>query len=379
MAKYDVECPDCGCTYTVQLYGPGKDREWKLENWDWTCDECKEKARQEENQKAATANAESGLPSLTGTEKQIAWAETIRKQKIATLDEEMSRRELTDRIDKDRFYVAVGNLKSKTSARWWIDNRDTHVNRLLHAEYAATEKPLPAEEKKIAEEAKNEALIEATVRPATPITETVAEIKAGDKFVEVSFMEKREDFRQIVRFSLCYSWTGNVWRRDLKPTNGTAHDRAAELGHRLLAAGFPIRIFDDTLRVHAVSGNYEQESKRWVMACTAGQYNGWFHISWPKGEDFYKAAKKLKGSRYESPSVVVPPEQFEEVIDFADMYKFSISDGAKKVIESAKALRDSALTASVTPRKNEKLPEPGDKPAPLAVPDNVEVADEFKD
>lgn len=66
MAKYDVECPECGDSYAVQLYGNSRDREWKLDNWDWTCDECKERARQEENKKAAAANAEAGLPALTG-------------------------------------------------------------------------------------------------------------------------------------------------------------------------------------------------------------------------------------------------------------------------------------------------------------------------
>lgn len=379
MAKYEVECPDCGASYTVQLYGPGRDRDWKLENWDWTCDECKEKLRQKANQQAATANAEAGLPPLTGSEKQIAWAEIIRKQKIATLDEELSKHDLTDRIDKDRFNAALVNLRNKADAKWWIDNRDMHVNRMLHAEYAVTEKPLPQEEKKIAEEAKIEALVEATVRPEKPLTETVAEIRAGDTFVDVIFPEKREDFRQLVRFQLGYTWAETKWRRDLKSMNGPAHDRAAELGNRLLAAGFAIRIFDDILRVHAVSGNYEPESKRWVMARTSGQYKGWYAINWPKGDDFYQAAKRLHGARYDKPFVVVPAAQFQEVLDFAEMYQFSISDGAKKVIETAQSVQANALTTSVTPRKKEKLPEPGDKPAPLNVPDNIEIADEFKE
>jgi len=381
MAKYEVECPSCESTYTVQLTGPHRDREWKLENFDWTCDECKEKARQEANQQAATANLQAGLPPLTGSEKQIAWAETIRKQKIATLDEALVRRDLSDRIDADRFHVAVASLKNKTAAMWWIDNRDTHVDYLMRQEYAVTEKPLPPEEKKIADEAKTEAMVEATVRPEKPVTETVAEIRAGEKFVEVSFPEKREDFRQLVRYQLGYSWNKEklIWRRDLKVTNGTPHDRAAELGNRLLAAGFPIRIFDDTLRVHAVYGTFEPESKRWVAKRTSGKYDGWFAISWPYGEDFYQSAKRLRGSRYDKPFIVVPSEQYQEVLDFAEMYQFSISDGAKQLIDTAKAVREGALTASVKTPEERHLPEPGDKPEPLAVPDNVDIADEFKE
>lgn len=381
MAKYEVTCPTCEETYTVNLTGPHRDRKWRLENWDWTCDECREKARQEENQKAAEANIAAGLPPLTGSEKQVAWAETIRKQKIATLDEAIQHREMSDRVDKDRFFAAVESLKNKSEARWWIDNRDTHVDRLMKIEYDKTEKPLPPEEKQIAEEAKTEAMKEATVRPEKPITETVAEIRAGEKFVEVSFPEKREDFRQLVRFKLGYSWNKEklVWRRDLKVTNGSAHDRAAELGNRLLAAGFPIRIYDETLRVHAVYGTFDPESKRWIAKRTSGKYEGWFVISWTREDDFYKAAKRLRGSKYDKPSVVVPAEQFQEIIDFAEMYQFSLSDGAKTLIDTARDVREGALKASVKAPEKHELPEPGDKPAPLAVPENVEIDVEFKE
>ena len=379
MAKHDVECPVCSTSYTVQLYGPGRDREYKLEHYDWTCADCKEKARQEENQKAAQANAESGLPQLTGSEKQIAWAETIRKQKIATLDEAMTHRGLSHSLDLDRFNAAVATLKRTASARWWIDNRDTHIETLLRAEYQRTEKPLAPEEKAIAEEAKAEAMAEATVRPEKPITETVAEIRAGADFVEVDFPEKREDFWKLIKPGMGFAWSGKCWRRDLKTINGTTHDRAAETGNRLLAAGFPIRIFDDTLRVHAVYGTFEPESKRWVMARTPGDYSGWFAITWPRDEDFYKAAKKLRGSKYSKPDVVVPAEQFPEVLDFAEMYQFSISPGAQKIMDTARSVRENAMTASVKAPEDRRLPQPGDKPAPLQAPENVDIDNEFKD
>lgn len=379
MAKYDVECPVCGDSYTINLVGPHKNREWRLENWDWTCDRCKEKTRQEENAKAAEANKDAGLPVLTGTVKMVAWAETIRKQKVATLDAEMASRNMTDEIDKNRFEVAVVNLKNKASARWWIEYRDVRVLELLRQEYQATETPLPPEEKKIADEAKTEALIEATVRPEKPITETIAEISVKGDTIEIVFPEKREDFRQIVRFNLGFTWVENRWQRTLKPTNGAPEDRVAEAGNKLLAAGFSIRIFDENLRVRAVYGHYEPESKRWVMARTINQFAGWFAILWPKGEDFYQAAKRLHGARYDKPSIVVPPEQFAEVLDFAEMYGFSISPGANKIIETAKEIRDKALTAKTQTKPDSRLPEPGGKPTLLDVPKNVDIDDEFKE
>lgn len=380
MAKYDVECPKCNTSYTVQLYGPGRDREWKLENFDWTCDDCKEKARQEENQKAAAANADAGLPALTGSEKQIAWAETIRKQKISTLEEALTHRGISHSLDKDRFHASVAAIKNNSSARWWIDNRDNHIETLLRQEYNRTEKPLPVEDRAVAEAAKTEAMAEATVRPPEPTTETVAEIRSGENFVEVDFPEKREDFWKIIKPGLGYAWTGKCWRRDLKPTNGTAHDRAAETGNRLLAAGFPIRIYDEILRVHAVYGTFEPESTRWVMARTAGDFVGWFAIRWPRDEDFYKAAKKIKGGKYDKPDVIVPAAQFQEVLDFAEMYQFSISAGAQKLIDQERTVRENALiVAARKPVESSVLPEPGSKPEKLPVPNDVEVDDEFKD
>jgi hypothetical protein len=116
------------------------------------------------------------------------------------------------------------------------------------------------------------------------------------------------------------------------------------------------------------------------MKRTAGENAGWFSISWPKDEDFYKAAKKLPGSRYSKPDVVAPPEQFEQILDFAEMYGFKLSPGAQEAADAARKVKDAALTAKVEETRNDASPpEPGERPRRLAVPENVEVADEFKD
>lgn len=70
------------------------------------------------------------LPKLVGSPKQIAWAETIRKDAL-----------VSNAIDESRFYAlpvdiqsarrssfdasvaALKQLETETSARWWIDNR----------------------------------------------------------------------------------------------------------------------------------------------------------------------------------------------------------------------------------------------------------------
>ena len=71
------------------------------------------------------AIANAAMPKLTGTEKQIHWAEEIRKnaiEKAYKLCREARRRQ--DEYVADRLIAYVdGVLRQKDSARWFIDNR----------------------------------------------------------------------------------------------------------------------------------------------------------------------------------------------------------------------------------------------------------------
>ena len=96
-------------------------------------------------------------------------------------------------------------------------------------------------------------------------------------------------------------------------------------------------------------------------------------------DNLYKAARKLPGSKWDKPSVVVPVEQFEEVIDFAGMYGFKLSEGAQEIASQARKVKEGALVAHVEEAEDKQPLIPGDKPKKLAVPEKVEVADEFKD
>ena len=100
MAKYDVKF-SCGHTETIQLVGKIKERERRIE---WLenhglCSECyeAEKKRQfeEQNKKAAEEAKEYGLPELSGTEKQVAWATTLRQQFIDKVNDLIEDNSLT--------------------------------------------------------------------------------------------------------------------------------------------------------------------------------------------------------------------------------------------------------------------------------------------
>ena len=378
MAKYNVT-QSCGCTTRHDLIGPHKSREWRIKILsEKPCDSCwreeRERRNAEQNAEAAKANRELELPALIGTEKQIPWAESIRLRLLRAVDEVLQIR--GDLRDHPHMPAVLDALYAETRASWWIDQRDTHpievVSHLLRTQ------PAPVDHIPIAERATVEA--EATVRPERTITNTVAEIRASGSAVQILFPERRDDFRLLMH-ELRYHWKETAWKREIGPFNGTVADRAAEVGHQLLSAGFAVRLYDPVLRSQAIAGEFEAEVRRWVKKAVGNNpYAGWFVISWPRGEDFYKAAKRITGSRYGKGGVYVPPEQFEEVLDFAEVHGFRISDGAAELAEAARQVRENALVAYVKARKvRADPPVPGAIPPRLIVPEEVGIDAALRD
>lgn len=144
MAQYSVT-HSCKHVEIHQLYGPHKSRDSKI-SWLETrlCGECYQQelqaARKTQNEQAAAANQAKGLPTLNGSEKQIAWAESIRKPVIDTLAQvelclsakltseisEIARLELRDALD-----LLIDEIGGETSASKWIDRRfalDTYTS-----------------------------------------------------------------------------------------------------------------------------------------------------------------------------------------------------------------------------------------------------------
>jgi hypothetical protein len=410
MALEEIEYV-CGHTDTIKIKYGGARRESYIE---WAennklCSVCYKKTLkkrfEKQNIATAKANSEAGLPPLTGSEKAIAWAETIRAEKLKELlSSKINNNEdvaLEQAVMNDSIIAMRERIKSIVAASWWIDQRKISfqlsyiVQRLskgetdplkiatiLDAQYRDGTFIPPASPEIQAFEA--DAKAEATVRPEKVRTETVAEININEDTISVTFSEKREDFWKLVKRRLSFQWNklNSRWERKMNNYSGTVQDRAVELGHKLLSNGFCIRIFDQELRERAIAGQYDPECRRWIKAVTEGSHKGWFTIKLEYDDGFYKVAKKLRGSVYDKNtySIKVPPEQFEQVLDFSEMYKFKLSEGAQSIAETARKIKDATLTAKVVKKTDiEALPVPGTRPPQLAVPVSVGVADEFKD
>ena len=120
MAKYTITYK-CGHTAEVNLYGKLADREAKIA-WYKTidCPECRAKA-------AANNAKDNGFAELTGSPKQVSWANDIRAKKLA--DAEKLATKVTK--NKDMFISAIDKMKNEASASWWIDRRDDTIMDIL--------------------------------------------------------------------------------------------------------------------------------------------------------------------------------------------------------------------------------------------------------
>ena len=114
MAKYTVTYK-CGHTAEVNLVGKESDRQRKIA-WYATidCPECEGKAQK------AIAEA-AGLPALSGSEKQVAWATKLRNSALTILDGAISRAPERNREILDG--LRAGWLAKETASTYWIDNR----------------------------------------------------------------------------------------------------------------------------------------------------------------------------------------------------------------------------------------------------------------
>ena len=104
----------CGHVTSVQLYGKMTEREKRVSWLETTlCPDCykaeKEKERAIELELAKEKAEKESLPELKGSEKQIAWAESIRRTAIDKIGQKES---------------TIEKCKTENLAKWFIDNRN---------------------------------------------------------------------------------------------------------------------------------------------------------------------------------------------------------------------------------------------------------------
>ena len=109
----------CGHVESIKIYASGAKLKRKIAHEETCyCRACLEKDRQEQATKAAYMAQQAGLPPLQGSEKQIAWGETIRAAKLRQLTEAIK----AGKCPEEKLSAIV----KKTFAYWWIGKRNSN-------------------------------------------------------------------------------------------------------------------------------------------------------------------------------------------------------------------------------------------------------------
>lgn len=118
----------CGHTVERDIGGwRGRNRESREGLIGWLqslpCMDC---VHAEESARDKALSKAEGLPPLTGSEKQIAWAETLRRK---ILGDSFLKRDTLNELG-----VRIRDaMERKTEARWWIDNRHEALLTVMEA------------------------------------------------------------------------------------------------------------------------------------------------------------------------------------------------------------------------------------------------------
>lgn len=194
----------------------------------------------------AQAKADAGMPMLAGSEKQIRWAEEIRRTAIEKAAE--FRRRALRRADEltamqlDRYVGKV--LRTEPMARWFIDNRvelQTFPSIIKGV-------PVRAHAASDMSRAEFDARVEMTIQPRVITHDGVAEILEREGLILVRYRED-PDYLRIVR-ACRLRWDPDVmgWRGRKEWGKVPVSEQMARLAAVLLGEGFAVMMSDDVAR-----------------------------------------------------------------------------------------------------------------------------------
>lgn len=375
-------CRVCGASFERKktLYNCREAESWKewAEDHIDMCPECERKASDIARAAALEDLREKyGLVPLVGSEKQIAWANSIRlrviRSAIKSVDRslDISKRELdagkiteavhAERVAQNDKYIRY-ICTSEASASWWIDQNNRFDSDIIRAimvrmhdeETSCKQDTQPDTDDACSKDDQDESKDEQYIAgPDEPEKDGVVVIICEENNVKFKYV-RDSDFINMMHAHACL-WSDRVWNKYVNEMTPSADDLAAGIGADLINNGFVVRFPSQSILDKAISGDYDVEHTRWVFDMKSGQYAGWFGIKWAgRNKYMYKDARLIKGSKYCSPYVVAPADRWKEVLDFAYAYNFRITDGANNIVEDQKTILSRRVTTKPIKPENIK-------------------------
>lgn len=254
-----------------------------------------------------------------GSPKQIEWAERIKKE---FLDEIQG----IDHPKKDELLTYVEEIKSAVT---WINQRYLTAEDKIKVFLRMKQNEIQRATEKV-EYA--DAMNEATMWPETPRIQAPAEIRHSNVTIVVDFPAYDENFVDVMHRQRFF-WDEPYWTRAIETRLTDLTERMVELGYELLRNRFPIRIYDSEIRRRIAGRDFRPEKTLFVDV-----KDDKFLIHWYKrGKNYYEKAKRISGAKWVEGKFYVPPENYEEVIDFGTIENAVITAEALSLAESVKS------------------------------------------
>lgn len=375
----------CGheCEIEVGGYSEEYARDRATERFGGLCPACQkaenERKHKEEAEIAEKEAIDLGLPKLVGTDKQIRWALSLRRNfykyveklamraddaelenifstypgilanhrdKYLEIDDEpdkivqkklwVENKEIFVCATRSNIHMALYKfLKQTISSDWYIKNRDYISYDLAEicgwfVEYFPLS-DADKEEKRLADEIE----LEKIVYPIN-FNDTLVTISYSDSISVES--PKDEEIIKIVK-SLGYRWYRPAWEKRVYDQRDRADDMIAELANKLLCAGYGVK-FDvenfKNVQDMAKNGDFVKSVNKWV---TYSVDSSDLVLNWAYDDKLYVEAKRLAGAYWKKyDGMHVPVTSYTQVLDFAEEFDFKVSDKAMQAIESYKKM-----------------------------------------
>lgn len=170
---------------------------------------------------------------------------------------------------------------------------------------------------------------------------------------------------------LNYSWNSSKksWEREINKFRGPLVDRIVELATKLLSKGYAVKAPEDFLE-SIKKGEFAAEQTRWI---TWNETKNMFSISFENNEKIKNALNSIKHS-CQNYKYYVKVEYYEEILEFSEIFNFSISELAQENIEKyKKEFEDKKIKVNI--KKSSKI----DKKLEDIINQGYDVLDDLKD
>lgn len=292
--------------------------------------------------------SEIRLPKLTGSEKQIKWADKIRKGYLKKFDLEAfySDKEQFDKNEKEldkleALFEETGDKKydhdlyklesiqyklskkikkdellelcflNETSSKFYIET--SSLENLLEKLENDSERVenYKADKKEEAEEKKD------------------VQVKLEENKVTVKITNSNlggKPLKEVVK-DQGFTWGHYCWELIVNEFNSPAADRAVEVITALEKEGYSIS-YPSSIKEKVEKKEFNKVSKKWVYVS-----NGKLGIKFPKNSTLFNHLRRIKGFEYKDYSITFPISSATEILDFASENNFSVSDAVYDLLK----------------------------------------------